>query len=114
MVTIQTINRKHIVTYRGKKYQFDSLRNAWQAVFQLREREKKEMEDTAIRSIAASICLQAVKDYIVATPAGKKKILNELRDPQIDFRTMGLSLITADQLERQPDDIAARLRRNNA
>lgn len=69
------------------------------------------MTDANIRNLAAAITLQAVKDYFDATgePKQQNAILKELRSPYMDLLTNGTSLAVADQLEKNPKEIAERL-----
>ena len=69
------------------------------------------MSDKSIRSIAAAVLMQAVRDYVKATENKKKAILKDLRSSWLDFLSDGFSLTVATQLEKNPVEIAARLQR---
>lgn len=69
------------------------------------------MTDSAIRTLAAAVTLQAVRDYF-SNHSERKKILKDLRSSWMDNFTDGQSLIVAEQLENHPDEIKARLRKN--
>lgn len=70
------------------------------------------MTDQSIRNLACAIIMQAVKDFIDADgmPAKQQVILKDLRSAHMDFITGGTSVIVAEQLEKHPVEIAARLR----
>lgn len=70
------------------------------------------MTETAIRSLAAAITLQAVRDYF-AYPDKQEEILKDLRSPYMDMLTNGQSVFVAEQLKKNPADIKARLRKNH-
>lgn len=69
------------------------------------------------RELGIAVVRQAIKDYfginktISPTPnkAQKRAILKELRSDWDDFITGGLSLMVADQLEKNPKEIKQRL-----
>ncbi len=65
----------------------------------------------SIRTLAAAVTLQAVKEYF-SKPSERKKILQDLRSPWMDNLTDGQSLVVAEQLENHPDEIKSRLRKN--
>ena len=72
------------------------------------------MTDAQARELACAITMQAVRDYF-ATGVTKKKqdaILRELRSQWMDFITDGTSIVVAEQLEKNPDAIRERVRRN--
>lgn len=66
------------------------------------------------RELTCAITMQAVRDYFAkdVTPKKRQTILKELRAPWMDFITDGMSTVVAEQLEKKPKEIAARLRRN--
>ena len=68
------------------------------------------MSDIAISNLAAAITLQSVKDFVSGTEKERNTILDDLRSQRMQFITRGKSLIVADQLEKHPAEIAARLR----
>lgn len=68
------------------------------------------MNDTSIRNLACSIIMQAVRDYFVDKDK-RHQIIQDLRSPWMDFITGGLSVMTADQLEKHPNEIKARMRK---
>ena len=72
------------------------------------------MNSHAIRHLACSVVLQAVRDYFSkgVTPAMRKVILKDLRSSWMDFFTNGTSVNVAEQLELHPEKIKERLRRN--
>ena len=70
------------------------------------------MNDTGIKNLIAAITLQAVRDYFQATDDGKQFILVELRSPWMQMLTNGQSVVVAEQLEKHPEEIAARLRQH--
>lgn len=67
------------------------------------------MTDQNIKDLAASITLQAVKDYF-DKPKQQKAILKDLRSPWMDMLTNGMSVLVAEQIEKHPDEIAQRIR----
>ena len=71
------------------------------------------MSDANVRNLACAITMQAVKDYFESgvTPKKKQTILRELRAPWMDFITKGLSVVVAEQLEKHPKEIKARIKK---
>lgn len=69
------------------------------------------MNETGIKNLVAAITLQAVRDYFQSTDGGKKVILKELRSPWMQMLTDGQSEVVAEQLEKHPKEIEARIRR---
>ena len=72
------------------------------------------MSDFAIRNLVAAITLQAVKDFASGTPAQQRVIIKDLRSPRMEFMTGGQSVVVAEQLEKHPDEIIARLQKSEA
>jgi hypothetical protein len=70
------------------------------------------MSDHSIKELGCAIIMQAVKDYFAGTEKQKCTILKDLRSSYMDMLTNGLSVVTAEQLEKHPNEIAERLRRN--
>ena len=72
------------------------------------------MTNTQAREIACAITMQAVRDYFATGVTEKKQetILRELRSNWMDFITDGMSIVVAEQLEKNPEEIRDRLRRN--
>lgn len=69
------------------------------------------MEDGNIRELACAVCLQAVRDYFSTTyESSRKAILKDLRSPWMDMFSNGLSIVVAEQLEKEPEKIKERLR----
>ena len=83
------------------------------------------MSDASIRNLACAIVLQAVRDYFTKkeykTKAKteemfikkRKTILKDLRSSYMNLITQGTSVVVADQLEKHPEEIAARMRQNH-
>lgn len=71
------------------------------------------MNDTNIRELVCAITMQAVRDYFnpKATPDKRQIILKELRSTWMESITNGTSVLVAEQLEKNPEVIAERLRR---
>lgn len=71
------------------------------------------MNDQNIKNLAAAIIMQAVKDYFNAegVPAKQQAVLKDLRSAYMDFITSGMSPVVADHLEKHPDEIRARIKR---
>ena len=65
----------------------------------------------AVRSLGAAVLLQAVRDYCDCTPKWQKAILKDLRSKWMDFLTEGKSIVVAEQLEKHPEEIAQRLKK---
>jgi hypothetical protein len=64
-----------------------------------------------MRQLAMSIVYQSVKDYCRSGSDKKRRgILNDLRSPYMDLISDGMSVIAAEQLEKDPDVIAERLK----
>ena len=71
------------------------------------------MTDNHARELACAITMQAVRDYFATGVTAKKQcaILKELRSEWMNFITDGMSLTVADQLEKNPDAIRERVRK---
>jgi hypothetical protein len=62
------------------------------------------------RQLIASVLLQGVRDYCKADDEPKRKaILKELRSSHMDFVSNGMSIITAEQLEKNCEAIKTRI-----
>lgn len=68
------------------------------------------MTDPNIRNLACAITMQVIRDYFDC-PKQRHQILRDLRSSYMDMLTDGLSVMTADQLERNPEAIRARIRK---
>ena len=71
------------------------------------------MNDHAIRQLAAAVMLRAVKDYFgkKSTPKRRTEILKDLRSGWMRFFTNGTSANVAEQLEKHPKEIRARMKK---
>ena len=65
------------------------------------------------RNLGCAIVLQAAKDYcdLATTAAMKRKILKDLRSGHLCMLSDGTSLVVAEQLEKNPKEIAIRLKK---
>lgn len=63
------------------------------------------------RNLGCAIVLQATKDYLTETPAMKRAILKDLRSSHLIMLSDGISLVVAEQLEKNPKEIAMRLKK---
>ena len=70
------------------------------------------MTDQITNNLVAAIVLQAVKDYFRSSTKGKQIILQDLRSPWMKMLTDEMSVVVAEQLEKHPEEIRERLRRN--
>ena len=62
------------------------------------------------RQLIASVVLQGVRDYCRTRSEPKRnKILKDLRSKRMDFMSDGMSIIAAEQLEKNGDAIRARI-----
>ena len=62
------------------------------------------------RQLVASIMLQATRDYCRSGSESRRNaIVKDLRSPHMDFASNGMSIMVADQLEAHPDEIRARI-----
>lgn len=63
------------------------------------------------RNLGAAIALQAAKDYCrpQTTEAMRKAILKDLRSNHLNGLSDGLSLVVADELEKNREEISKRL-----
>lgn len=62
------------------------------------------------RQLVMTIIYNAAKDYCQTTSESKRKaILKDLRSSYMDFASDGMSVITAEQLEKNCDAIKARI-----
>lgn len=65
------------------------------------------------KNLGAGIVLQAVKDYCTTTNnAMKKLIIKDLRSGYLYSLSGGMSIVAADQLEKNPKEIAQRLKKH--
>lgn len=73
------------------------------------------MTDFQARELSCAITMQAVRDYFAPKVTAKKRriILRELRSEWMNFITNGTSVAVADQLEKNPEAIAERMRRHH-
>ena len=62
-----------------------------------------------IRNLASAVLLQAAKDYCDGTDKERAKISEELRSEWVQELTQGISLVVAEQLEKNWKVIAPRL-----
>ena len=79
------------------------------------------MTDYAIRQLACTIILQAVRDYFIKKEyktikkteemfdKKRKEIIKDLRSAYMDMLSNGQSVLVAEQLEKHPEEIAVRL-----
>ena len=66
------------------------------------------------RHLAAAIMLQATRDYCKSKSDSKRAaILKDLRSAHMDFLSDGMAVVVAEQLEKHPEEIAERLRRQS-
>ena len=63
-----------------------------------------------INALAAATVMQAVRDYLPATPQRKQIILRELRSPWMCWFSNGTSENIAEQLENNAEEIATRMK----
>ena len=63
------------------------------------------------RHLAIAMVRQAMKDYFAGGKARKQAILKELRSDWDDFLTDGLSVMVAEQLEKNPKEIKQRFKK---
>lgn len=68
------------------------------------------MQEHSIRQLAAATILQALKDFVNGSEANRQAIIKDLRSPWMNFLTGGQSVMTAEKLEKNPDEIVARVR----
>ena len=66
--------------------------------------------DQNLRQLACAITLQAVKDFCAGDAANRRAILKDLRSPYMDFITNGTSRVVAEELVKNPEEIAERIR----
>lgn len=73
------------------------------------------MTDSDVRELTCAIMMQAVRDYFAdgITDEKQREILRELRSKWMDYITNGTSVVVAEQLEKNPKEIKARLRKEN-
>ena len=72
-----------------------------------------EQYDYNARQLIATVLYRAVNDYCY-TKSDKKKaqILNDLRSSRMDIMSDGMSIITAEQLVKNGEDIKSRILRD--
>lgn len=69
------------------------------------------MNTKSIRNLAAAVMLQAVKDFVQGSAKKQSAILKDLRSNWMDFLTDGMSIVVAEQLEKNPDEIKQRMKK---
>ena len=67
--------------------------------------------ENAIRQLACATMLQAAKDF-ADMPSQRKEIIKDLRSPWMQTFTQGTSVNVAEQLEKHPKEIIARIRKH--
>lgn len=67
----------------------------------------------AYRSLGKAIVYEAIKEFAEEknNPKMQQKILKDLRSPYMDFVSEGISVIVAEKLATNPDEICDRVRR---
>ena len=66
------------------------------------------------RQLMASVMLQATKDYCKTDSAPKRNvILKDLRSSYMGFASNGTSVVVAEQLEKNVDEIRERMLKHN-
>ena len=70
-------------------------------------------EVSQIKNLAAAVLLQAARDYCYGSEKQKQAVIKDLNSPWMDFLTQGQAKVVAQELERHPDEIKERLRRQN-
>lgn len=73
------------------------------------------MTNSDVRELTCAITMQAVRDYFArgVTADKQRLILRELRSEWMDYITNGTSVFVAEQLEKNPKEIKARLRKES-
>ena len=71
------------------------------------------MTERNVRQLSAAVIMQAVRDYLRTSTANKIAILKDLRSDWMCFLSNDMSKVVAEQLEKNPKEIAERLRRGN-
>ena len=67
------------------------------------------------RQLVAAILLQATRDYCrTNAESSHKEVIRSLRSSHMDFISNGMSIIVAEQLEKNGDEIKARLIKEEA
>ena len=67
-----------------------------------------------IKNLACAVLLQATKDYFKSTESQQKQIIKDLRSTWMEQFSNGLSLVVANELIKNPEEIQERIKRNNA
>jgi hypothetical protein len=70
------------------------------------------MNEYNVRQLACATILQAVKDYFATSERGKNKILKDLRSQWMSDLSNGTSIVVAEQLEKNPKEIKARIQKH--
>lgn len=65
--------------------------------------------DNIIKQLGCKVMYQAVKEFANGNKTQRKKIINELRSEWMCEFTNDQSIIIAEQLELHPDEITARI-----
>ena len=63
-----------------------------------------------IRNLGSALLLRATKDFVHGSPNRQRAIIKELKSDWCNYITLGRSLVVAEQLEKHPQEIAARLK----
>ena len=72
------------------------------------------MNEQSIKALATAVIWQAVKDFFRVSEKKQAVILKDLRSDWMDMFTDGVSVVIAEQLEKHPDEIKARLPKYNS
>ena len=65
--------------------------------------------DYAVRQLACAVVLQAARDFARGTEEQRQQIIQDLRSPWMQDFTSNTSCVVASQLENHPQEIIARL-----
>ena len=65
--------------------------------------------DNIIKQLGCKVMYQAVKDFANGNETKRKEIINDLRSKWMCNFTNDMSIIVAEQLELHPDEITARI-----
>jgi len=68
------------------------------------------MQEYNIRQLAAATILQALKDFVNGSEKNRRAVIRDLRSAWMYSFTNGQSVIVAEQLENNTDEIVARVR----
>ena len=64
----------------------------------------------AVRDLANATLLRAAMDYVKSSSAMRRAIIKDLKSDWMDFFTDGMSIVLAEKLKKDPEEISIKVR----